>query len=237
LSKINIFFGHLFEFREAIIKSLIIFLFIFVALSLFSNNIYEFFSEPLLNQLINKNGTVISTKLTATFIVPLKITAICSFIASLPFIFYQLWKFVSPGLYNKERKLFGYLLISGFWLFILGVIFVYLIIFPVIFKFFISMTPNNVDLMIDISYYLDMIMSLFLAFGFAFQIPIFVFSSIRFKWVKLEFYNKNRPYIIVLAFIFGAIFTPPDIISQILLALAVLILYETGLILSKKIMN
>tara|TARA_X000000368_G_C22817918_1_gene617668 strand:- start:35 stop:427 length:393 start_codon:yes stop_codon:yes gene_type:complete len=124
-------------------------------------------------------------------------------------------------------------LIFGFILFLLGTVFVYFLIFPIIFNFFVNITPTNVELMIDISYYLQMIIALFLAFGLAFQVPLVLITAVKFNWIEIKTLEKNRQYVIVAAFIFGAIFTPPDIISQILLALPILFLYEIGLFISK----
>ena len=233
MSRLNIFFGHFLEFRSTLIKLLITYFIIFLAMMPFANEIYYFFSEPLLAELMASNGTVISTKLTSTFIVPFKITAYCAFLISLPFLFFHIWNFVSPGLYKNEKIFVFLTMIFGFILFLVGTLFVYFLIFPVIFSFFISATPDDVELMIDISSYLQMIIALFLAFGLAFEVPLLLITAVKFNWVKINTLEKNRPYIVVAAFIFGAIFTPPDIISQVLLALPILFLYEIGLFISK----
>jgi len=233
VSRLNIFFGHFLEFRSTLIKLLITYFIIFLAMMPFANEIYYFFSEPLLAELMVSNGTVISTKLTSTFIVPFKITAYCALLISLPFLFFHIWNFVSPGLYKNEKIFVFLTMIFGFILFLVGTLFVYFLIFPVIFSFFISATPDDVELMIDISSYLQMIIALFLAFGLAFEVPLLLITAVKFNWVKIKTLEKNRPYIVVAAFIFGAIFTPPDIISQVLLALPILFLYEIGLFISK----
>jgi sec-independent protein translocase protein TatC len=201
----------------------------------FANEIHHFFAKPLLMQMQLENASIISTKLTATFIVPFKITLFCAFIISLPLIFWQIWLFVSPGLYRKEKFFIFWALLMSYILFMLGSLFVYNLVFPIIFNFFISMTPDEVNLMVDMSSYLEMIIALFLAFGFAFQIPIILVTLVKFRWVSLKSIQKNRPFLIVVAFIFGAIFTPPDVISQILLALPMIFLFELGIIFSKKI--
>jgi sec-independent protein translocase protein TatC len=234
VSRLNIFFGHFLEFRSTLIKLLITYFIIFLAMMPFANEIYYFFSEPLLAELISLNGTVISTKLTSTFIVPFKITAYCAFITSLPFLFFQIWYFISPGLYKREKNFVILLMFFGFILFLAGTLFVYFLIFPIIFNFFISTTPKDVELMIDISSYLQMIIALFLAFGLAFEVPLVLITAVKFNWIKIKTLEKNRPYFIVVAFVFGAIFTPPDIISQVLLAVPILLLYELGLFFSKK---
>jgi sec-independent protein translocase protein TatC len=234
VGKLNIFFGHFSELRLTLIRSLFIYLFIFALMMFFANEIYNFFSQPLLNQLILLDGSLISTKLTATFLVPLKITAYSALIVSLPFIFFQIWNFVSPGLYKNEKQFVIRTMIFSFILFLLGTVFVYFLIFPLMFSFFISIAPKDVKLMIDISYYLQMIITLFLAFGLAFQVPLFLITAVKFNWIQIKTLEKNRKFVIVVAFIFGAIFTPPDVISQVLLALPILFLYEIGLFISKK---
>jgi sec-independent protein translocase protein TatC len=227
------FLSQLAEFRSVLIKSLLFFLLIFIIMTPFANNFYNFFAEPLLIQLEILSGSIISTKLTATFVVPFKITAFISLLISLPIIFFQIWYFISPGLFLREKKFIAYSLCSGYFLFLLSSVFVYFIIFPIIFKFFVILAPSNLDLMIDISSYLEMILALFMAFGIAFQLPIILIMAVRLNWITLNKLKKNRPYMIVGAFVFGAIFTPPDVISQILLAIPILILYEIGIFLAK----
>ena len=229
------FFHNFKELRWSLIKSFLILIGIFFLLFPFANEIHHFFAKPLLMQMQLENASIISTKLTATFIVPFKITLFCAFIISLPLIFWQIWLFVSPGLYRKEKFFIFWALLMSYILFILGSLFVYNLVFPIIFNFFISMTPDEVNLMVDISSYLEMIIALFLAFGFSFQIPIILVTLVKFRWVKLKSIQKNRPFLVVIAFIFGAIFTPPDVISQILLALPMIFLFELGIIFAKKI--
>jgi len=229
------FFEQLLELRSVLIKSLLIYLALVIILIPFSTNIYEFFAQPLLDELAILNGSIISTKLSATFIVPFKITALIAFIVSYPIIFYHIWSFVAPGLYKKEKFFATFLFLFSFFLFMLAAIFVYFIVFPAIFHFFVSITPKDVGLMIDISNYLEMIIALFIAFGLAFQIPLIIISSVKFEWIEIVTFQKNRSYFFAFSFVFGAIFTPPDIISQILLAIPLYFLYEIGIVLSKKI--
>ncbi|MBT7675305.1 MAG: twin-arginine translocase subunit TatC [Flavobacteriaceae bacterium] len=229
------FFEQLLELRSSLIKALLIFVVTFAALTPFANDMYHFFALPLLEELAVLNGSMISTKLAATFLIPLKITALVAFIASYPITFYQLWKFISPGLYKNEKAFTSFIFFFSFLLFMLAAGFVYFIVFPVIFHFFVLMTPDDVDLMIDISSYLDMIIALFIAFGLAFQIPLLIISLVKFGWVEITVFQKSRSYFLAFSFVFGAIFTPPDILSQVLLALPVYFLYEIGIFLSKKI--
>jgi len=235
LKKQTLFLSHFKDLRTVLINSSIIFLVIFISLFPFSNEIYQFFALPLINQLSIVNGSLISTKLTATFIAPFKITLFVAFIISLPLIFFQIWKFIGPGLYKKEKVFILSASIFSFGLFIAALFFVYLILFPNIFRFFIVTAPGNVDLMIDISQYLEMILALFFAFGIAFQIPIILITIVKFKLISISKINSNRAYIYIGSFIFAAIFTPPDVLSQFLLAISVIFLFELGLLISTKL--
>jgi sec-independent protein translocase protein TatC len=235
LKKQTLFLSHFKDLRTVLINSSIIFLVIFISLFPFSNEIYQFFALPLINQLSIVNGSLISTKLTATFIAPFKITLFVAFIISLPLIFFQIWKFIGPGLYKKEKVFILSASIFSFGLFLAALFFVYLILFPNIFRFFIVTAPGNVDLMIDISQYLEMILALFFAFGIAFQIPIILITIVKFKLISISKINSNRAYIYIGSFIFAAIFTPPDVLSQFLLAVPVIFLFELGLLISTKL--
>ena len=228
------FIQQLIELRNTLFRSAISFVVIFVCLSFYANDIYTFFSAPLIAKLTDGNKLV-STGLTSTFLVPIKITAFISFLLSLPFIFYQFWRFITPGLYKKEKKLVLLSFISGFILFFIGMSFAYYLIFPIVFNFFILMTPSNVSLMIDISSYLDLILSLLISFGLAFEVPVIILILVTLGWVKVKTLEEMRPYMIVIAFIIGAILTPPDVISQFCLAIPLWFLYELGLLVSKQI--
>lgn len=228
------FIQQLIELRNTLFRSAISFVVIFVCLSFYANDIYTFFSAPLIAKLTDGNKLV-STGLTSTFLVPIKITAFISFLLSLPFIFYQFWRFITPGLYKKEKKLVLLSFISGFILFFIGMSFAYYLIFPIVFNFFILMTPSNVSLMIDISSYLDLILSLLISFGLAFEVPVIILILVTLGWVKVKNLEEMRPYMIVMAFIIGAILTPPDVISQFCLAIPLWFLYELGLLASKQI--
>ena len=235
MKKQTLFLSHFKDLRTVLINSSIIFLVIFISFFPFSNEIYQFFALPLINQLSIVNGSLISTKLTATFIAPFKITLFVAFIISLPLIFFQIWKFIGPGLYKKEKVFILSASIFSFGLFLAALFFVYLILFPNIFRFFIVTAPGNVDLMIDISQYLEMILALFFAFGIAFQIPIILITIVKFKLISISKINSNRAYIYIGSFIFAAIFTPPDVLSQFLLAIPVIFLFELGLLISTKL--
>ncbi|NDG16311.1 MAG: twin-arginine translocase subunit TatC [Betaproteobacteria bacterium] len=150
-------------------------------------------------------------------------------------MFYQFWRFISPGLYKKEKKLILLSFVSGFILFFVGMAFAYYLIFPIVFNFFILMTPSNVSLMIDISNYLDLILSLLISFGLAFEVPVIILILVTLGWVKVKTLEEARPYMVVIAFVIGAILTPPDVISQVCLAIPLWFLYELGLFVSKRI--
>ena len=228
------FIQQLIELRNTLFRSAIGFIVIFVCLSFYANDIYSFFSAPLIEKLTDGNKLV-STGLTSTFLVPIKITAFISFLLSLPFVFYQFWCFISPGLYKKEKKLILFSFVSGFILFFVGMSFAYYLIFPIVFNFFILMTPLNVSLMIDISNYLDLILSLLISFGLAFEVPVIILILVTLGWVKVKTLEEVRPYMIVIAFVIGAILTPPDVISQFCLAIPLWPLYELGLFVSKRV--
>ena len=228
------FIQQLIELRNTLFRSAISFVVIFVCLSFYANDTYTFFSAPLIAKLTDGNKLV-STGLTSTFLVPIKITAFISFLFSLPFIFYQFWRFISPGLYKKEKKLILLSFISGFILFFIGMSFAYYLIFPIVFNFFILMTPSNVSLMIDISSYLDLILSLLISFGLAFEVPVIILILVTLEWVKVKTLEEMRPYMIVIALIIDAILTPSDVISQFCLAIPLWFLYELGLFASKRI--
>lgn len=228
------FIQQLIELRDTLFRSAISFIVIFICLSFYANDIYSFFSAPLIAKLTDGNKFV-STALTSTFLVPIKITAFISFLLSLPFIFYQFWRFISPGLYKKEKKLILLSFVSGFILFFVGMAFAYYLIFPIVFNFFILMTPSNVSLMIDISNYLDLILSLLISFGLAFEVPVIILILVTLGWVKVKTLEEVRPYMIVIAFVIGAILTPPDVISQFCLAIPLWLLYELGLFVSKQV--
>ena len=190
--------------------------------------------EYLIADSVIFNGSMISTKLSATFMIPIKITAFTAFIIAYPMIFYNIWTFVSPGLYKQEKIFTLVIFLLSFVLFILAANFVYFLVFPVIFKFFIAMTPESIGLMIDMTSYLEMIIGLFIAFGIAFQIPLLLIASVKFGLIKRDAFKRNRSYFFVFFFFFGAIFTPPDILSQLLLAVPVYLLYELGILISKR---
>jgi len=217
------FLDHLKELRKRLIRSLIAVLVVFLPLIFFSNDIYELASSPL-QALMPDNSSMIATQVASPFLSPLKLTF---------YLLTEIWRFIAPGLFKNEKKLGLGLLISSIVLFYLGILFAYFLVFPLVFGFFTSASPEGVKVMTDISSYLDFIISIFLAFAIAFEIPIFIFLLIWSGLSTSESLASKRPFVIVGCFILGMILTPPDVISQTLLAIPAWLLFEIGLLLSK----
>lgn len=202
---------------------------VFVALFPFANNIYSLLAAPLLNKL-PLGGQMIATGVTTPFFVPIKVAMMTAFLVSLPHTLYQLWAFVAPGLYAHEKKFMIPMIVASSLLFLFGMAFAYFLVFPVVFGFIVGTAPEGVAVMTDIGNYLDFVMTLFFAFGLAFEVPIAVVMAVRFGWVSIAALKDARGYVIVGAFVIGAIFTPPDIISQFMLAVPMWLLYELGIV-------
>lgn len=223
------FVSHLIELRSRLLKVVLGFVLVFIALFPFANRIYALLAAPLLAKL--PAGThMIATAVTTPFFVPMKVAMMAAFVISLPHSLYQIWSFVAPGLYSHEKKLMMPVIIASCLLFVCGMAFAYFLVFPIVFTFIVNSAPAGVSVMTDIAEYLDFVMTLFLAFGFAFEVPIAVVLMTRFGWVTISQLKEVRPYVIVGAFVVGAVFTPPDIISQFMLALPLWLLYESGLL-------
>jgi len=224
--------AHLLELRDRLLRMVAAVFVVFLVLFPFANDIYIFVAEPLMARM--PDGTnMIATGVAAPFLTPFKLSLMAAVFLSMPFILYQFWAFVAPGLYRHEKKLVMPLLISSSLLFYLGMLFAYYIVFPLVFAFFIGTTPDGVAVMTDISQYLDFILTLFFAFGIAFEVPI---ATILVVWMGMttpQDLGKKRPYIIVGAFVIGMLLTPPDVISQTLLALPMWVLFELGVQCSK----
>jgi sec-independent protein translocase protein TatC len=175
-------------------------------------------------------GQMIATGVTTPFFVPMKVAMMAAFLISLPHTLYQIWAFVSPGLYSHERRFMAPMIVASTLLFMLGMAFAYFAVFPVVFGFFVHTAPQGVAVMTDIGNYLDFVITMFMAFGLAFEVPIAVVLAVRLGWVNIATLKEIRSYVIVGAFIIGAIFTPPDVISQCMLALPLWLLYEAGIL-------
>jgi len=222
------FISHLVELRDRLLRMVIGFLVVFLGLFPFAKDIYAFLAAPMLSQLPD-GGQMIATAVTTPFFVPIKVAMMAAFVVALPHSLYQAWAFIAPGLYPTEKKLMLPLIVSGTLLFLLGMAFAFFAVFPLVFGFIIGTAPEGVAVMTDIGEYLDFVLTLFFAFGLAFEVPIVVVLSVRFGWVTIETLKEARAYVIVGAFIVGAIFTPPDIVSQFMLAIPVWLLFELGL--------
>lgn len=223
------FISHLIELRDRLLRIVVGFVIVFIAFFPFANKIYALLAQPLLSKL-PAGGQMIATAVTTPFFVPMKVAMMAAFIVSLPHTMYQVWAFVAPGLYSHEKKFMIPMIIASSLLFLTGMTFAYFVVFPVIFGFIVGTAPQGVAVMTDIGNYLDFVLTLFFAFGLAFQVPIAVVMAVRFGWVTVAQLKEVRGYVIVAAFVIGAIFTPPDIISQFMLAVPMWLLYELGIL-------
>lgn len=223
------FISHLIELRTRLLRIVIGLVVVFVALFPFANEIYSLLAAPLLTKL-PMGGQMIATGVTTPFFVPMKVAMMAAFLISLPHTLYQVWAFVAPGLYAHEKRFMIPMILFSSFLFLLGMSFAYFFVFPVVFGFIVGTAPEGVAVMTDIGNYLDFVMTLFFAFGLAFEVPIAVVMAVRFGWVGIPALRDARGYVVVGAFVIGAIFTPPDIISQFMLAVPMWLLYELGII-------
>ena len=227
------FLSHLFELRDRVIKSGLAIIVVFIGLVYWAPDIFHLFAQPLLKAL-PVGGKMIVTDVTGSFFVPMKVTMLVAFIIALPVVMYQLWAFIAPGLYLHERKLIMPLVVSSYSLFIIGMAFAYFLVFPTVFKFMASYNaPLGAEMSTDIDNYLSFAMTTFLAFGITFEVPVVVVVLVRMGMVPLAKLKEIRPYVIVGAFIISAIVTPPDVLSQLLLAVPMTLLYELGLLVAR----
>ena len=225
------FLGHLQELRSRILKSLVVILTCFLALVYFSNDIYLILSEPLLSFLPD-DSSMIATEVASPFLTPLKLTFYVSLLLSMPFLLNQIWKFIAPGMYENEKSLSFLLMLSSLILFYLGVLFTYFLVLPLVFSFFTAAAPDGILIMTDISRYLDFVLSMMFAFSIAFEIPVFIFLLIWSGISNSESLRSKRPYVIIGCFTVGMLVTPPDVISQSLLAIPAWILFELGIVMA-----
>src|SRR6266511_1274678 len=189
----------------------------------------ESFMSHLVELRLRLVRTMIATDVTGTFLVPLKVTLMAGIVLALPYVLWQAWAFVAPGLYQHEKRLALPVIVSSFLFFLIGMSFAYFVVFPIAFGFFAGYTPAGVQMMTDIDKYLSFVLTMFIAFGVTFEVPVIVIVLVRLRMVSLEKLRSIRPYVIVGAFVIGAIFTPPDVISQMLLAVPLWLLYELGI--------
>lgn len=220
------------ELRTRLLHAIACVLVIFLCLAFFSNDIYSMIATPLLAKL-PANSTMIATEVASPFLVPFKLTIFVALFISMPYILYQVWAFTAPGLYQNEKHFVLPLLMTSIVLFYMGMSFAFFAVFPLMFGFFAAVAPEGVTIMTDISQYLNFILKLFFAFGIAFEVPIATILLIKTGFATTESLAAKRPYIIVGAFAIGMLLTPPDVISQILLALPIWLLFEIGLYFSR----
>lgn len=224
--------AHLIELRSRLLKSVVAILVIFLGLFYFANDIYTFIAEPLRAHM-PEGTSMIATEVASPFLTPFKLTIVLAIFLSMPFTLHQAWSFISPGMYSREKRLALPILVSSVILFYAGMAFAYFVVFPLVFGFFTSVAPDGVSIMTDINKYLDFVLKLFFAFGLAFEIPVATFLLVASGATTVEKLASKRPYIIVGCFIFGMLLTPPDVISQALLAFPMWLLFEVGILLSR----
>jgi sec-independent protein translocase protein TatC len=225
------FISHLIELRDRLVKAIIGVAIVCVGLMIWPGPkaVYDFLATPML-QSLPPGSTMIATGIVSPFLVPMKVTLMFALIVALPWVFYQLWAFVAPGLYAHEKRLVLPLVISSSGLFIAGVAFCYFFVFGSVFSFIAEFAPTSIAVMPDIENYLDFVMSMCLAFGATFEVPVVVIILVRMGMVSIEKLKEIRPYLIVGAFVIAAIVTPPDVVSQLALAIPMCLLFELGLL-------
>jgi sec-independent protein translocase protein TatC len=221
--------SHLLELRSRLLKAFIAVLIAFLPCAYYSNQIFDWLSAPLVAKL-PPGQKLIATTVTATFTAPLKLALVAGLLIAMPYVLFQAWAFVAPGLYRKEKRFAVPLLISAIVLFYLGVAFSYFLVFPLVFRFFIATTPRNVQLMADISNYLQFALTLFVAFGVAFETPVAVVLLVLTNLVTLQKLRSIRGYVLIVVFIIAAILTPPDVMSQTAMAVPMYLLFEGGIL-------
>jgi len=222
------FVQHLLELRDRLLKMILAVVLILLVLMPFARDLFGLLAKPLL-EVMSEGTNMIAIDVTGPFLTPFKLTLVLSIFLAMPIIFYHLWAFVAPGLYKHEKSLILPLLMSSTILFYLGIVFAYYVVFPLVFGFMIGMTPDGVEMMTDITRYLDFVLKLAFAFGIAFQVPIVTIVLVRMGIVSTKSLANKRPHIIVGAFVIGMLMTPPDMISQTLLAVPIWLLFELGL--------
>ena len=221
------FISHLVELRQRLVRALVAVLLVLFAILPWAPELYDFMAHPLMRAL--PEGTkMIATGVIAPFLVPLKVAGVVAFVVALPYVLYQAWAFVAPGLYAHEKKLVLPLVIASTVLFLLGIAFCYFFVFGVVFEFVYTIAPKSISVAPDIENYMSFALSMFIAFGVTFEVPVVVIVLVRSGVVTVEKLKEIRPYIIVGAFVVGAIFTPPDVVSQFMLAIPLWVLYEIG---------
>lgn len=226
------FLDHLIELRSRILRSLSVVGVIFIPIYFFANDLYEWVAAPL-TAVLPEGSSMIATQVATPFLTPFKLAVFAAIFVGVPYLLHQIWAFVSPGLYRHEKKFAVPLLMSSILLFYAGMAFVYFLVFPLVFAFFTQVAPEGVAIMTDINQYLDFVLKMFLAFGLAFEIPIATMLLVWSGLATADGMARKRPYVIVGCFIVGMLLTPPDVVSQLLLAVPTWVLFEVGIIMAR----
>jgi sec-independent protein translocase protein TatC len=232
MSTQDTFISHLVELRDRLMRAILAVLFVFLCLFYWARDLYALLAKPLLAAL-PAGGQMIATDVVGVFLVPVKVALLVAFVIALPYVLYQMWAFVAPGLYANEKRLVLPLVIASSVLFLVGMAFAYFLVFPVIFQFMASIAPEGVAWMTDIDKYLSFVLTTFIAFGVTFEVPVVVIVLVRVGVISIEKLKEIRPYVIVGAFVVGAVITPPDVVSQFMLAVPLWLLYELGIVLAR----
>ena len=229
------FISHLMELRDRLLRCLIAIAVVFIGLFPWAKDLYTLLAQPLL-AVLPQGGQMIAIDVVGVFLVPVKVAGMVAIMIAMPYLLYQIWAFVAPGLYAHEKRLVVPLVITSSLLFFAGMSFAYFLVFPVVFKFMASIAPEGVAWMTDIDKYLSFVLTMFIAFGITFEVPVAVVLLVRMGVISIAKLKEIRPYVIVGAFVVGAVFTPPDVVSQLMLAVPMWLLYELG-ILAAALMN
>ena len=224
--------SHLLELRDRLIRAMIALAIVFAPCAYYSNQIFSFIAQPLLQKL-PKGSNLIATSVMSPFTTPFKLSFFVALFIAMPYVLYQVWAFVAPGLYRHEKRFAVPLLVSSIILFYVGVFFAYTFVFPVMFKFFTSTTPVGVAMMTDITSYLDFVLTMFFAFGVAFEVPVAVVLLVVTNLISLEKLRTSRGYVLIGIFVVAAILTPPDAVSQCIMAIPMYLLYEGGILMAR----
>ena len=224
--------SHLLELRNRLMKGVLAILILFIPCAIFANELFTLIAQPLIEKL-PKGTSLIATSVTSPFMTPFKVAFFVGLFASMPVVLYQIWAFVAPGLYRREKRFAVPLLVSSVFLFYGGVVFAYFAVFPVMFTYLVGTAPSGVSYMPDMARYLDFVLTMFFAFGVAFEVPVVVVLLVLTGLVKVEKLSENRGYVIIGIFVVAAILTPPDAISQCIMALPMWVLYEGGLVMAR----
>jgi sec-independent protein translocase protein TatC len=224
--------SHLLELRTRLMRAFLAVVLVFIPLAFYSNQLFEWLSQPLLRQL-PAHSALISTSITAPFTTPLKLSFVAALVLAMPYVLYELWAFIAPGLYRHEKRFALPLLLSSIVLFYAGTAFAYFVVFPLIFNFFVNTTPHGVQMMADITMYMDFVIKLLFSFGLAFEVPVAVVLLVMMNIVRLEKLTQIRGYVLIAVFVIAAIITPPDAVSQTIMAIPMYLLYESGILFAK----